>query len=102
MGLKELLAQLEEKEVQELWDFKVKKVRNSRMAFTGCAGSSEMAVSGIILLNIPVFYFSILWLVYQRSLMNLHQETWKFCFSLLDYFARRFPDFLFLQVTEVI
>lgn len=33
MGLKELLAQLEEKGVQELWDFKVKKVRNSWMAF---------------------------------------------------------------------
>lgn len=69
MGLKELLEQLEEKEVQELWDFKVKKVRNSRMAFYGCAaegltGSSEMAVSGIILLNTAVFYFSILRPVY--------------------------------------
>lgn len=63
-----------------------------------------MSVSGIILLNIVIFYFSILWPVYQRVLMNLHQETWKFRFSLLDYFARRFPDFLFLflQVTEVI
>lgn len=59
---------------------------------------SEMSVSGVILLNILlnilniVFYFSVLWPVYQRLLMNSHQETWKFCLSLLDYFAR-FPDF---------
>lgn len=46
-------------------------------------GSSEMSMSGIILLSIAVSYFSILWLVYQRLLMNLLQETWKFCFSLL-------------------